>query len=184
MKTNKLNLNDAVNQQVLSKLNHRIKQKKRLSKQVDTKCSRNAKKFYKIFKFTKYLALLELIFMPFFTKPLWCVRKFTGTELSDTCGHKYEYTFDKVEEMNKDRPEDDQIVWYPSSNIIFLDPKQQAALDILAYLVLVIFTVLRLFLKRVTKTAMIRTTVLGVLLFYLIVSSILIIAIDAELKPY
>lgn len=51
-------------------------------------------------KFTKYLALLVLIFIPFLTKPLWCIKMFKGTDKFDSCGHDPDYTYESVMEMN------------------------------------------------------------------------------------
>lgn len=61
--------NDAFNQQVLSRLNHRIKKQKRANKELNTTCSKVAKKVYKYTKPLKWLAVLELLLIPYFTKP-------------------------------------------------------------------------------------------------------------------
>ena len=71
-----LKMNNAFDQQVITRLNERIKEKKRAMKKMDTPCSRRAKKLYKFTKFTKGLALGWLLLVPFFTKPRWCIEKF------------------------------------------------------------------------------------------------------------
>lgn len=49
------------------------------------------------------------------------------------------------------------------------------------YFILLYFTIIRLFLKKATKTAMIRTAVMSSLLIFMIISSILVIAIHIRI---
>lgn len=56
-----------------------------------------------------------------------------------------------------------------------LHPKTQAALDMICYLILLYFTIIRLYLKKVTITAKIRTLVISILLAFLFVSSLMVI---------
>jgi uncharacterized protein YqhQ len=117
--------------------------------------------------------------MPFFTKPLWCIEKFKDSEKLDMCGHKDGYNYNIVKAKN----EKEKTNWYPSSNIYFIDPITQAKLDLAVFCILLIFVILRLFLKKRSKTSIIRSLILGGLLLYLIIWSILIITKTDELRP-
>lgn len=103
--------NDAFSQQVLSRLNHRIKQQKRSEKRIDTACSRFAKQLYKLTKPLKYLALIELVLVPFVTKPRWCIDLFKGTSDYDTCGYNPNF----IAEAAAQGHDDYLLVGYPSS---------------------------------------------------------------------
>mmetsp|Transcript_2851 Transcript_2851/g.4442 ORF Transcript_2851/g.4442 Transcript_2851/m.4442 type:complete len:145 (-) Transcript_2851:81-515(-) len=72
------------------------------------------------------------------------------------------------------------MVGYPSSRIIKLEPVTQAYLDMVMYSILLYFTIIRMFIKKVTKTALIRTCVISFLLAYLIICNFMIILSGAE----
>ena len=80
---------------MISRLNQRIKQQKRLKKQLDTKCSRVSKKIYKATKFIKYFAITWLILVPFFTKPRWCIDLFEGKPEFENCGFNVDFLNDE-----------------------------------------------------------------------------------------
>ena len=69
-------------------------------------------------------------------------------------------------------------VGYPSSYAPKLTPKTQATIDMCAYGALLYFTIIRLFLKRATKTAKLRCFVISMMLCYLITANIMTILTD------
>lgn len=168
---------DAVYQQKLSRLNHKIKQSKRSAKKIDTKCSRAAKKMYKYTKPLKYFALVWLLFVPFVTKQQWCLDKFTK-DMPEyaTCGFDHDFQAKAI--ANDDTDNDYLYIGYPQSYIPKLEPNTQAIIDALCYFTLWYFTFIRLFLKIPTKTSKARCAVMSALLFYLIIANILIITIQ------
>lgn len=56
-------------------------------------------------------------------------------------------------------------------------------MDMTSILILFYFTSLRLFLKKITKTALVRTCAIGVLVLYLVTMCILIITMDFDIHP-
>ena len=82
---------------MLSRLNHRIKLEKRGQSNLDTPCSRFSLKMYKTTKSLKYLAIAELLLVPFFSKPKWCVTKYQNpdgygyTKDFPYCGYKRDF---------------------------------------------------------------------------------------------
>jgi len=137
-------MNNAFDQQVITRLNERIKEQKRNMKKIDTPCSRFAKKIYKVTKFTKLVALGWLLLVPFFTKPRWCIEKFKDTPQYDTCGFNIDFFTKKrsgedrtdcdnilIERGDKDKLKikcdsgnDHEHVGYPSSYAPKLPPKK------------------------------------------------------------
>lgn len=184
LRPNQVRRNDAFSQQVLSRLNHRIKQQKRSEKRVDTACSRVAKTLYKVTRPLKYLALLQLVLVPFFTKPAWCVAKW-GPEAPEyeLCGYNPDFAgaanAAAAAGAEGDEAEDYRYVGYPSSQIPKLHPHTQAAVDATSYALLLYFTGIRLCLKKVTKTARLRCAGMTSLLLYLIVANVLAITANA-----
>ena len=61
-------------------------------------------------------------------------------------------------------------------------PVSEAVLMIVSYLILFYFNLIRLFIKKATKTAKIRTVSISVLLIFLILSNLFVIAIGYKLN--
>lgn len=127
-----------------------------------------SKVIYKYTKPLKWLAIFELLIIPYVTKPDWCIKKFKGTPDYEHCGFNINFT---------NEPEfagDDEytILGYPSSRITKLDPKTEAIYDSVSFVILLFFTIIRLFLKRATKTAIIRSGVISLTLIILLVENI------------
>ena len=120
---------------------------------------------YKATKLIKYVAIAELILVPFFTKPRWCIEKFKGTPEFEHCG----FYRDFMSDPNYNADDEYKMVGYPSSRIIKLDPEFQSTIDLLSYSFLLYFTIIRMFLKKVTKTALIRCIIISCTLLFLII---------------
>jgi hypothetical protein len=67
-----------------------------------------------------------------------------------------------------------KILGYPSSRIYKLKPKTTAILNMLTFSILIYFTLIRLFLKVTTKTAIMRSTIISSALFILVIENMLI----------
>ena len=74
--------------------------------------------------------------------------------------------------------EDFTLVGYPASQVPKLTPHVQGGVDTASYALLLYFTVLRLFLKKATKTAKARCAGMASLLLYLITANVLAVAVD------
>ena len=138
---------------------------------MNTTCAKVAKKVYKYTKPLKWFAVLELLLIPYYTKPEWCVKKFKGTPEYEHCGFNVNF----VNEPEYGEDNEYEILGYPSSKFIKLEPETQAVYDSIAFMILIFFTLIRLFLKRVTKTAMIRSGVISLTLLVLLIENILTI---------
>lgn len=116
--------------------------------------------------------------MPFFTKPRWCVQKFKESDPQyEWCG--FNKNFDKVANYKDlDSEAEGMSLGIPSSSVPKLHPWTQAYLDIFSFSCLLYFTLIRLFLKKTTKTAIIRSGVISACLTYLIGASILTLVVD------
>ena len=156
---------------MISRLNHRIKQQKRSEKQLNTTCAKIAKKLYKFSKPLKYMATFILLIIPYVTKPQWCVEKFKGTEDYENCG----FNRDFMSSPDYDPDTEFETLGYPSSRIKKLDPVTMAIFDLSAISTLLFFTNIRLFLKKTTKTAIIRSGILSLFLTILAVDDFLTI---------
>ena len=154
---------------MLSRLNHRIKKQKRANKELNTTCAKVTKKIYKYTKFLKWIAILELLVSPYVTKPNWCIEKFKGTPDYEFCGFNIQVIDDKLPEYGTD--EEYTVLGYPSSRITKLEPETEAVLDSISFLILLFFTLIRLFLKRATKTAIIRSGVISLTLLVLVIEN-------------
>jgi hypothetical protein len=114
--------------------------------------------------------------MPFFTKPRWCVQKFKETDPEyEWCG--FNRKFNKVANyMDLDSESEFLSLGVPSSSVPKFHPHTQAYFDIISFSCLLYFTLIRLFLKKTTTTAIIRSGVISACLLYLITASILTLA--------
>lgn len=181
--TETLNKGDALSQQLLSKLNARIKRLKRQEKQSNSKCSQISKKLYKYTKFMRHVVVMTLLVMPFFHKPRWCLDQFEhDPQLLSTCGFKSGGINSEFRVIHKGETTDVEDVGIPASKIPKLYPVPEAILNTFCYLVLLYFTVIRVFLRKATKTAKLRTLSISSLLLFLIISNILVIAIGYKLS--
>lgn len=70
------------------------------------------------------------------------------------------------------------ILGYPSSRITKLEPKTMAIMNSIAFAILIFFTLIRLFLKRTTKTAIVRSGIISLTLLVLLIENVLIIHYD------
>jgi len=114
---------------------------------------------YKVTKPLKYLAIFQQMLIPFVSKPTWCVEQVQATNEYPLCGFKTgSIEWDKL--------------GIPSSNIPKLMPKAQAFSDVISFSILLYFTIIRVFLKKATKTAKIRTIFISGVLLYLITLNI------------
>ena len=77
-----------------------------------------------------------------------------------------------------DQKEEYQILGYPSSQIIKLEPNTQATMELISYALLIYFSNLRIFIKKATKTALLRTAIITVLLLYLMICNLLTLTMD------
>jgi hypothetical protein len=87
---------------------------------------------------------LQLI-VPFIAKPAWCVEQHRGKTTYLKCGFYSRSTERNLDPVNT-----------PASNIAKLLPQAQAISDILSFFILLYFSIMRLFLKKATKTAKFR----------------------------
>ena len=119
--------------------------------------------------------------MPYFHKPEWCIVRFRDNSSKDYewCGFNINFTDFGNDTNGKKIPyngSNDQ-VGIPSGAIKKISPELEASLCIGCYFFLLLFTLMRLCLKRVTNTARIRTAVMTILLTGLITSKICILII-------
>ena len=89
----------------------------------------------------KWISLLILAILPFFSTPSWCIKVYGS-------GH------------DKDCYRDE----YPNSNIKYFSPEATTSIYLIAYILLSIFILMRLFIKKRTKSAIIRSLVMGALM--------------------
>ena len=120
--------------------------------------------------------------MPFFTKPKWCLEKFAKDSKDyEHCGYNKNFVEDLkkyAEQPEGEQKEEYQILGYPSSNIIKLEPNTQAIMELVSYALLIYFSNLRIFIKKATKTALLRCGIISVLLMYLMTCNLLTITMD------
>jgi len=70
-------------------------------------------------KYFKYIAVIGLLILPFFTKPSWCTQKWTPDQPEyENCG----FNKDFLNDPNYNVENDWELVGYPSSYLPKLDP--------------------------------------------------------------
>ena len=154
---------------MLSRLHNRIKRLKKLESISHTRCAKIAQKFYKYTKHFKFVPILGLIIMPYLIRPQWCLDKFHRDHpLYDTCGFNKTYALDDPSSYYKS-------VGYPNSGTPYVDDKICYKILIGIYLVFAYFLLIKVFYKKITKTALIRLFGISSIIIYSIVSYICMI---------
>jgi len=103
---------------------------------MSNKCSKWRKNIVPL----KWVSLCILAILPIFTSPNWCIEaKLNGAE---NC-----------------MPEE-----YPNSNVPKFSPGFTTSLTLISYIFLATFVVMRLFIKKRTKSAVIRSVLMGALM--------------------
>ena len=109
--------------------------------------------------------------LPFFHRPKWCIEAFENTPEYQWCG--FNYTFASAPAKGTYDPgKDIEYVGYPSSNIPKIETVTESRISIACYVLLMYFTLIRLFLKVITRTAKLRTIVITCLLGAMITSHV------------
>lgn len=109
--------------------------------------------------------------LPFFHRPKWCIEAFEHKPEYQYCG--FNYTFATAPAKGTYKQENDiDYVGYPSSNIPKIETFTESRISIVCYALLMYFTLIRLFLKVITRTAKLRTIVITGLLGAMITSHV------------
>lgn len=109
--------------------------------------------------------------LPFFHRPRWCIEAFENTPEYEWCG--FNYTFATAPAKGTYDPSKDiDYVGYPSSNFPKIESTTESNISIVCYALLMYFTLIRLFLKVITRTAKVRTIVITGLLGAMIASHV------------
>ena len=104
----------------------------------------------------KWISLFLLAILPIFEVPNWCIR---------------EKLYTKGFSKSQCDPEN-----YPNSNFVKFPPALSTFLTLIAYCLLSIFVVMRLFIKKKSKSAIIRSSIMIIIMLFSSVDLIWVLA--------